>query len=98
MTGTTRHGWASFCYALAVLISISNMLMIIYIHRVPLFTGRGLGSFVALWFVLYTVPSAAIWLIGNLLERQRNWTICYWASVGLMVVMMAAVPMKFYID
>ncbi|MBC3832892.1 hypothetical protein H8K33_15385 [Undibacterium amnicola] len=95
---TSRHKWAMICYLLALLVSVGNMLAIFYIHRVPLFTGRGLGSFVVLWFVLYAVPSTGIWFVGSLFEKQRKWTMAYWTSIGLMMLIMLIVPMKFYID
>lgn len=98
MTEITRHKWSIFCHFLALAISVGNLLAILYMHRVTLFTGRGLGSFVALWFLLYALPSALIWLVGSFLEKQRKLTVVYWGSIGLMVLIMLLVPMKFYID
>jgi hypothetical protein len=86
-----------FC-GFAVLVSAGNALAILYIHRTTLMTGKGLGSFVLLWFLLYFSVSLVFWFVGRHLERRKYLSWIYWVSVLVMLVIIAVVPIRFYID
>jgi hypothetical protein len=93
-----RHWIARLLHFFAAFISAGNLIAILYMHRVSLITGRGLGSFVLPWFMLYFSISVVIWFIAHLLEKNRLWSRIYWITIALAVVIMAVVPIKFYID
>jgi hypothetical protein len=93
-----RHKTAIFLHTSATVVSICNLLAILYIHRATLLTGKGLGSFVAPWFVMYFVATFFLWGVAVLLEKNRFWSRVYWSSILFMIALMAVVPMQFYID
>jgi hypothetical protein len=98
MNTINRQRLSTVCYMLALLISLSNLFAILYIHRAPLLTGRGMGSFVVPWFLLYAVPATGIWWVGRALAKNSRLSIAYWVSIGAMVALLLIVPIKFYID
>lgn len=85
-------------YALASFFSIVNLIAIVVIHWSFIWSGKGLGSFTVPWFIAYFALSFALWGIAFLIERSWGWTLLYWASIAVPVLMFILLPIKFYIE
>lgn len=85
-------------YWLAVLFSYGNLAAIIAMHWSFIISGKGVGSFVTLWFVGYFAVSFVAWLIAFLMSKNRKFDIAYWLSIAIPIVMFLTLPIKFYIE
>lgn len=95
MKPMTKHLFSMCLHIVAALISLGNLVWILYIHRVPLISGRGLGSFVVPWFLTYFIVSLVIWLVARFIEKNRAWSLVYWSGIFLAIALMVVVPIKF---
>ena len=82
-------------YWLAIAFSSLNFIAIIIIGWEFIWSGKGIGSFAALWFVAYCSLSTIIWFVAFLLENKSKLNIVYWITVLVPVLLFALLPVKF---
>lgn len=95
MKPVIRHAIAMFLHLVATFISVGNLFWILYVHRASLLLGRGLGSFVVPWFVIYFFVSLVIWFAAHSIEKNKNFSKIYWIGIMLALLLMILAPINF---
>ncbi len=85
-------------YLIASFFSIGNLFAIVLMHWNFIISGKGLGSFTILWFIGYFILSVVLWGIAFLMERNWQWTIVFWISVLVPILLFTFLPVRFYIE
>lgn len=85
-------------YWLAICISISNLIFVLYNDWGFIADGKGLGSFTALWIVIYIFISLILWGASFLLNRNKKKALIFFITILIPMVMLIFFPIYFYVE
>ena len=90
--------WVGAFTFFAIGTSVLNFLAMIVIGWSGIWNGQGIGSFSALWFLVYGATSTAAWMVGFVVSRQRRLDLVYWTTLAMPVILFLSIPVKFYVE
>jgi hypothetical protein len=93
-----RKSLGLFFYVLSLLTNAGGTLFIVVIHWNLLLTGKGIGSFSAIFIIEYLLVGFMSWGIGAWLNRQRKLDLTICIASCIPIILLIVFPVKFYIE